>query len=152
MIVCVVLKERKILEETVAPLTPSSPVLSSPCYKDPAYAQNSIVRDWECKQVQLEKQMVRKNEEMYSVHGGNWKRGKMSGGCIGDWMGGFVERCMYGQYIFGGGEVCRRIHWRMDILYKVWALNWGCLEERIGSAWDGHHETTHKSLHEHVTH
>ncbi|XP_060783385.1 LIM and calponin homology domains-containing protein 1 isoform X2 [Neoarius graeffei] len=51
-------EERKILEETVAPLTPNSPLLSPPCYKDTALTQNSIVCDWERKQVQLEKQMV----------------------------------------------------------------------------------------------
>ncbi|KAG7328969.1 hypothetical protein KOW79_007143 [Hemibagrus wyckioides] len=50
-------EERKILEETVAPLTPNSPLPSSPCLKESALAQNSIVRDWERKQVQLEKQI-----------------------------------------------------------------------------------------------
>ncbi|KAF7707093.1 hypothetical protein HF521_018311 [Silurus meridionalis] len=51
-------EERKILEETVAPLTPNSPLPSSPCYKESAHTQNSIVPDWEHKQVQLEKQMM----------------------------------------------------------------------------------------------
>lgn len=66
----VLLKERKILEETVAPLTPNSPLPSSPCLKESALTQNSIVRDWEHKQVQLEKQIrVRKDAEILYVHG-----------------------------------------------------------------------------------
>ncbi|MCI4379740.1 hypothetical protein PGIGA_G00231760 [Pangasianodon gigas] len=51
-------EERKILEETVAPLMPISPLPSSPCYKESAHTQNSIVHDWEGKQVQLEKQKL----------------------------------------------------------------------------------------------
>ncbi|TST60393.1 LIM and calponin homology domains-containing protein 1 [Bagarius yarrelli] len=44
-------EERKILEETLVPLTPSSPLLSSPCYKESSLMQNSITCDWERKQV-----------------------------------------------------------------------------------------------------
>ncbi|KAF4085623.1 hypothetical protein AMELA_G00097250 [Ameiurus melas] len=50
-------EERRILEETAAPLTPNSPLASSPCFKESAHTQNSIVRDWEREQVQLEEQM-----------------------------------------------------------------------------------------------
>lgn len=123
MIVCVfidLLKERKILEETVAPLTPNSPLLSSPSYKDSAHTQNSIVRDWERKQVQLEKQMVRKDEEIYT-----WMHGKMSGGCIegciGGYMGGCVERCMGNT--LGVEAMCGRMHGRMDALENAWTMN-----------------------------
>ncbi|KAK3535561.1 hypothetical protein QTP70_016828 [Hemibagrus guttatus] len=57
-------EERKILEETVAPLTPNSPLPSSPCCKEFALTQNSIVRDWERKQVQSEKQMMENGRQM----------------------------------------------------------------------------------------
>lgn len=82
------LKERKILEETVAPLTPSSPLLSSPCYEESAPTQNNIIRDWEHKQVEMEKQMVRKDEEIYNMHG---KRSGMR--CTE----GLIGRCMVGH-------------------------------------------------------
>ncbi|MCJ8733838.1 hypothetical protein PDJAM_G00228280 [Pangasius djambal] len=63
-------EERKILEETVAPLMPNSPQPSSPCYKESAHTQNSIVHDWERKQVQLEKQKLEALENDRQIENG----------------------------------------------------------------------------------
>ncbi|KAM9469922.1 LIM and calponin homology domains-containing protein 1 isoform 2-T2 [Clarias gariepinus] len=64
-------EERKILEETVAPLTPNSPLPSSPCFKDSTHAQNNIVRDWECKQLHSEKQMMKTLENKRQMENGS---------------------------------------------------------------------------------
>ncbi|XP_053486231.1 LIM and calponin homology domains-containing protein 1 isoform X1 [Ictalurus furcatus] len=63
-------EERRILEETAAPLTPNSPLASSPCFKESSHTQNSIVRDWEREQVRLEKQMMETLENARKMENG----------------------------------------------------------------------------------